>query len=157
MDYPANWDKNLALAAERLLNLGGGHHGPESLLSNSIHHFSRYIEREPTDPQNEAIRSAIRHLSKERDRLRDLHRKTQHKPVWNCGKCEHSLPYVAVLFEGKGMPEGKEYLIPQEAGENIRGKNRTNRMEKNKQANLSESHAGQWNSLISECWYYCST
>ncbi|XP_058254326.1 transmembrane protein 260 [Hemibagrus wyckioides] len=81
MDYPANWDKNLALAAERLLHLGGGHHGPESLLSNSIHHFSRYIEREPTDPQNEAIRSAITHLSKERDRLGDLHRKTQHKPV----------------------------------------------------------------------------
>ncbi|KAK3538255.1 hypothetical protein QTP70_033068 [Hemibagrus guttatus] len=41
MDYPANWDKNLALAAERLLHLGGGHHGLESLLSNSIHHFNR--------------------------------------------------------------------------------------------------------------------
>lgn len=80
MDYPANWDKNLALAAERLLRLGGGSHGLESVLSHSIHHFSQYIEREPMDPQRAAIRSAITHLSKERDRLRDLHRKTQHRP-----------------------------------------------------------------------------
>lgn len=75
MDYPANWDKNLALAAERLLRLGGGHHELESLLSHSIHHFSRYLEREPIDPQSGAIRSAITHLSKERDRLRDSLRK----------------------------------------------------------------------------------
>ncbi|MCI4382697.1 hypothetical protein PGIGA_G00017720 [Pangasianodon gigas] len=81
MDYPANWDKNLALAAERLLHLGGGRHGLESLLNHSIHHFSRYIEREPTDPQSSAIRSAITHLSKERDKLRDSHRTTQHRPL----------------------------------------------------------------------------
>lgn len=78
MDYPANWDKNLALAAERLLRSGGGSHGPESLLSRSIHHFSLYIKREPTDPQSDAIRSAITHLSQERDRLGESHRKTQH-------------------------------------------------------------------------------
>ncbi|KAI5616733.1 transmembrane protein 260 isoform X1, partial [Silurus asotus] len=69
-DYPANWDKNLALAAERLLRSGGGQHRLETLINQSIHHFSRYIEREPTDTQNSAIRSAITHLSKERDRLR---------------------------------------------------------------------------------------
>lgn len=78
MDYPANWDKNLALAAERLLHLGGGHRELESLLNHSIHHFSRYIEKEPTDPQSSAIRFAIEHLSKEMDRLVESHRKTQH-------------------------------------------------------------------------------
>ncbi|XP_053365559.1 transmembrane protein 260 isoform X3 [Clarias gariepinus] len=77
VDYPANWDKNLALAAERLLRLGGGQHGLESLLNHSIHHFRRYIEREPTDPQNSAILSAITHLTKERERLRDSLRKTR--------------------------------------------------------------------------------
>ncbi|XP_027028626.2 transmembrane protein 260 isoform X1 [Tachysurus fulvidraco] len=80
-DYPANWDKNLALAAERLLHLEGGQHGLETLLSRSIHHFTRYIEREPSDPQSDAILSAITHLNKERDRLRNLHRETRHKPV----------------------------------------------------------------------------
>ncbi|XP_026875416.2 transmembrane protein 260 isoform X2 [Electrophorus electricus] len=75
-DYPANWDKNLALAAERLLRLGGGRHRPGSLLSRSIHHFSRYVQREPADPQSGAIRSAIAHLSTERDRLRASERQT---------------------------------------------------------------------------------
>uniref|UniRef100_A0A8B9LUB3 Transmembrane protein 260 n=1 Tax=Astyanax mexicanus TaxID=7994 RepID=A0A8B9LUB3_ASTMX len=70
-DYPSNWDKNLALAAERLLRSGGGSHQPDSLLSRSIRHFSLYLQREPTDPQRQAIRSAISHLRKERDRLRD--------------------------------------------------------------------------------------
>uniref|UniRef100_A0A672QU56 Transmembrane protein 260 n=1 Tax=Sinocyclocheilus grahami TaxID=75366 RepID=A0A672QU56_SINGR len=71
VDYPANWDKNLALAAERLLRSGGRGHGLDSLLSRSIRHFSRYLQREPTDPQSKAIRSIITHLRKERDKLRD--------------------------------------------------------------------------------------
>lgn len=91
MDYPANWDKNLALAAERLLRLGGGRHDLESLLNHSIQHFSRYIEREPTDPQSDAIRSAITHLSKERDILRDSHRKTDHRPLWNLRKTSENV------------------------------------------------------------------
>ncbi|XP_072545627.1 protein O-mannosyl-transferase TMEM260 isoform X2 [Salminus brasiliensis] len=73
-DYPSNWDKNLALAAERLLRSGGGSHQPDSLLSRSIHHFSLYLQREPADSQRRAIRSAIIHLRKERDRLRDSQR-----------------------------------------------------------------------------------
>ncbi|CAM4643396.1 unnamed protein product [Leuciscus chuanchicus] len=71
VDYPANWDKNLALAAERLLQSGGRGYGLDSLLSRSIRHFSRYLQREPTDPQSKAIRSIITHLRKERDKLRD--------------------------------------------------------------------------------------
>ncbi|KAK2878589.1 hypothetical protein Q8A67_019380 [Cirrhinus molitorella] len=71
VDYPANWDKNLALAAEHLLRSGGRGHGLDSLLSRSIRHFSRYLQREPTDPQSKAIRSVITHLRKERDKLRD--------------------------------------------------------------------------------------
>lgn len=70
VDYPANWDKNLALAAERLLRSGGGNSSPDTLLSRSILHFTSYLEREPTDPQRKAIRSTISHLRKERDRLR---------------------------------------------------------------------------------------
>lgn len=70
VDYPANWDKNLALAAERLLRSGGGSSSPDTLLSRSILHFTRYLQREPTDPQRKAIRSTISHLRKERDRLR---------------------------------------------------------------------------------------
>ncbi|XP_067223834.1 protein O-mannosyl-transferase TMEM260 isoform X3 [Chanodichthys erythropterus] len=71
VDYPANWDKNLALAAERLLQSGGRGYSLDSLLSRSIHHFSRYLHREPTDPQSKAIRSVITHLRKELDKLRD--------------------------------------------------------------------------------------
>uniref|UniRef100_A0A673JR63 Uncharacterized protein n=1 Tax=Sinocyclocheilus rhinocerous TaxID=307959 RepID=A0A673JR63_9TELE len=71
VDYPANWDKNLALAAERLLRSGGRGHGLDSLLSRSIRHFSHYLQREPTDPQSKAIRSIITHLKKEHEKLRD--------------------------------------------------------------------------------------
>ncbi|KAI4879095.1 hypothetical protein NFI96_014434 [Prochilodus magdalenae] len=73
-DYPSNWDKNLALAAERLLRSGGGSREPDSLLSRSIRHFGRYLQREPMDPQRQAIRSAMTHLRKERERLRDSQR-----------------------------------------------------------------------------------
>ncbi|XP_037397801.1 transmembrane protein 260 isoform X2 [Pygocentrus nattereri] len=73
-DYPSNWDKNLALAAERLLRSGGGNHEADSLLSRSIQHFGRYLQREPTDPQRQAIHSAIMHLRKERERLRESQR-----------------------------------------------------------------------------------
>lgn len=71
VDYPANWDKNLALAAKRLLRSGGGSYGPDTLLSRSILHFTLYLQKEPTDTQSKAIRSAISHLRKERDRLRE--------------------------------------------------------------------------------------
>lgn len=71
VDYPANWDKNLALAAERLLRSGGGSYGPHTLLSRSILHFTLYLQKEPTDTQSKAIRSAISYLRKERDRLRE--------------------------------------------------------------------------------------
>lgn len=69
-DHPPNWDKNLALACERLLRSGHRGHSPDSLLTCSSRHFRLYLEREPTDPQAPAIRSAITHLLKERDRLR---------------------------------------------------------------------------------------
>ncbi|KAG9336432.1 hypothetical protein JZ751_002779 [Albula glossodonta] len=55
-DHPANWDKNLALASERLLRSGGRSHSPDSLLTQSIKYFKLYLSREPTDPQAEAIR-----------------------------------------------------------------------------------------------------
>ncbi|TRY58365.1 hypothetical protein DNTS_034207 [Danionella cerebrum] len=70
VDYPANWDKNLALAAERLLQFGGRGHNPDNLLSRSIRHFSQYFQREPSDPQSKAIHSIIIHLKKEREKLR---------------------------------------------------------------------------------------
>ncbi|XP_030642873.1 transmembrane protein 260 [Chanos chanos] len=73
-DYPSNWDKNLALASERLLRVGGGGQGPDTLLSHSIHHFSLYLKKEPSDPQNKAVRTMIAHLRKERDRLRETDR-----------------------------------------------------------------------------------
>uniref|UniRef100_A0A7N6BQM1 Transmembrane protein 260 n=1 Tax=Anabas testudineus TaxID=64144 RepID=A0A7N6BQM1_ANATE len=66
-DYPPNWDKNLALACERLLRSGHRGYTPDSLLTCSIQHFKLYLEKEPTDSQAPAIRSAITHLLKERD------------------------------------------------------------------------------------------
>ncbi|RVE57198.1 hypothetical protein OJAV_G00213780 [Oryzias javanicus] len=69
-NYPPNWDKNLALACERLLRSGQRGHSPDSLLTCSAQHFSLYLEKEPTDPQAPAIRSAITHLLKEKERLR---------------------------------------------------------------------------------------
>uniref|UniRef100_A0A3Q2ZNF3 Transmembrane protein 260 n=1 Tax=Kryptolebias marmoratus TaxID=37003 RepID=A0A3Q2ZNF3_KRYMA len=68
-DYPPNWDKNLALACERLLRSGHRGYGLDVLLTCSIQHFRLYLEKDPTDPQAPAIRSAITHLLKERDRL----------------------------------------------------------------------------------------
>ncbi|XP_034015318.1 transmembrane protein 260 isoform X2 [Thalassophryne amazonica] len=75
-DYPPNWDKNLALACERLLRSGHRGYSPDSLLTCSAQHFSLYLEKEPTDPQAPAIRSAITHLLKERDRLRQSQRRS---------------------------------------------------------------------------------
>ncbi|XP_064185224.1 protein O-mannosyl-transferase TMEM260 isoform X2 [Anguilla rostrata] len=72
-DHPSNWDKNMALASERLLRAGGRGHSQDSLLSQSIKYFRLYLDREPTDPQAEAIRGAISHLLKERRRLRERH------------------------------------------------------------------------------------
>ncbi|XP_034432755.1 transmembrane protein 260 isoform X1 [Hippoglossus hippoglossus] len=67
--YPPNWDKNLALACERLLRSGHRGYTPDSLLTCSTQHFSLYLEKEPTDPQASAIRSAITQLLRERDEL----------------------------------------------------------------------------------------
>ncbi|KAM8834094.1 protein O-mannosyl-transferase TMEM260 [Synchiropus picturatus] len=69
-DYPPNWDKNLALACERLLRSGPRSHSPDSLLTCAAEHFSLYLKKEPKDPQAPAIESAISHLLKERDRNR---------------------------------------------------------------------------------------
>ncbi|XP_041703625.2 transmembrane protein 260 [Coregonus clupeaformis] len=68
-DYPPNWDKNLALASERLLRSGKQGHSPDSLLTCSIQHFSLYLDKEPTDSQAPAIRTAVSHLLQERTRL----------------------------------------------------------------------------------------
>ncbi|XP_047467992.1 transmembrane protein 260 isoform X3 [Mugil cephalus] len=75
-DYPPNWDKNLALACERLLRSGHPGYSPDSLLTCSAQHFSLYLKKEPTDPQEPAIRSAITHLLKERNSLRQSQRPT---------------------------------------------------------------------------------
>ncbi|KAM4625171.1 protein O-mannosyl-transferase TMEM260 [Polymixia lowei] len=75
-DYPPNWDKNLALACERLLRSGRRGHSPDSLLTCSVRHFSLYLEKESTDPQAPAIHSAISHLLQERDRLRQSQGRT---------------------------------------------------------------------------------
>ncbi|XP_029900506.1 transmembrane protein 260 isoform X3 [Myripristis murdjan] len=75
-DYPSNWDKNLALACERLLRSGHRGHSPDSLLTCSAQHFRLYLEKEHTDPQAPAIRSAITHLLQERDRLHQSQRRT---------------------------------------------------------------------------------
>ncbi|KAG7466439.1 hypothetical protein MATL_G00164750 [Megalops atlanticus] len=72
-DHPSNWDKNMALASERLLRSGARGHNPDNLLTQSIEHFTLYLEKEPTDPQADAIRAAISHLLKERQRLRERH------------------------------------------------------------------------------------
>lgn len=72
-NYPPNWDKNLALACERLLRSGHRGYSPDSLLTCSSRHFALYLEREPTDPQAPAIRTAITHLLKEQERLRTSH------------------------------------------------------------------------------------
>ncbi|XP_061824789.1 protein O-mannosyl-transferase TMEM260 isoform X1 [Nerophis lumbriciformis] len=66
-NYPPNWDKNLALACEKLLRSGHQGHSPDSLLTCSVQHFSLYLDKDPTDPQAPAIRSAVAHLLKERD------------------------------------------------------------------------------------------
>ncbi|KAM7403002.1 hypothetical protein PAMA_003772 [Pampus argenteus] len=75
-DYPPNWDKNLALACERLLRSGHRGYSPENLLTCSTQHFSLYLEKEPADPQAAAIRTAVTHLLKERDKLRQSQRQT---------------------------------------------------------------------------------
>ncbi|XP_044023018.1 transmembrane protein 260 isoform X2 [Siniperca chuatsi] len=75
-DYPPNWDKNLALVCERLLRSGHRGYSPDSLLTCSTQHFSLYLEKEPMDPQEPAIRSAITHLLKERDGLHQSQRQT---------------------------------------------------------------------------------
>ncbi|KAK7904722.1 hypothetical protein WMY93_017329 [Mugilogobius chulae] len=67
--YPSNWDKNFALACERMLRSGHQGYSAESLLTCSVQHFRLYLQKEPNDPQASAIRSAITHLSKEKDRL----------------------------------------------------------------------------------------
>ncbi|XP_014040853.1 transmembrane protein 260 [Salmo salar] len=72
-DYPPNWDKNLALASERLLRSGKEGYSPDSLLTCSIQHFSLYLDKEPTDSQAPAIRTAVSHLLQERTRLRQKH------------------------------------------------------------------------------------
>lgn len=72
--YPPNWDKNLALVCERLLRLGHQGYSPDSLLICSVRHFRLYLQKEPTDPQASAIRSAITHLSKELNRLQHSRR-----------------------------------------------------------------------------------
>uniref|UniRef100_A0A8C7YPG5 Transmembrane protein 260 n=1 Tax=Oryzias sinensis TaxID=183150 RepID=A0A8C7YPG5_9TELE len=77
LSYPPNWDKNLALACERLLRSGQQGHSPDSLLTCSAQHFSLYLEKEPTDPQAPAIRSAITHLLKEKERLRQTRTNTR--------------------------------------------------------------------------------
>lgn len=69
-DYPPNWDKNLALASERLLRSGKEGYSPDSLLTCSIQHFSLYLDKEPTDSQAPAIRTTVFHLLQERTRLR---------------------------------------------------------------------------------------
>lgn len=74
-NYPPNWDKNFALACERLLRSGHRGYSPHSLLTCSIQHFSLYLEKEPSDAQAPAIRSAIGHLLQERDRLHPGKRK----------------------------------------------------------------------------------
>lgn len=75
-EYPPNWDKNLALACERLLRLGHQGYSPHSLLTCSVRHFRLYLQKEPTDPQAPAIRSAITHMLKEKDRLHPGQRRT---------------------------------------------------------------------------------
>ncbi|XP_014842556.1 PREDICTED: transmembrane protein 260 isoform X1 [Poecilia mexicana] len=75
-EYPPNWDKNLALACERLLRSAQRGYSPDHLLTCSVQHFSLYLEKEPTDPQAAAIRSAVSHLLKERDRLRQSRKQT---------------------------------------------------------------------------------
>nr|XP_029543993.1 transmembrane protein 260 [Oncorhynchus nerka] len=72
-DYPPNWDKNLALASERLLRSGKQGHSPDSLLTCSIQHFSLYLDKEPTDSQAPAIHTAVSHLLQERTWLRQKH------------------------------------------------------------------------------------
>ncbi|KAK6304447.1 hypothetical protein J4Q44_G00250330 [Coregonus suidteri] len=69
-DYPPNWDRNLALASEKLLRSGKQGHSPDSLLTCSIQHFSMYLDKEPTDSQAPAIRTAVSHLLQERTRVR---------------------------------------------------------------------------------------
>ena len=69
--YPPNWDRNMALACERLLRSGPKGPGEtDRLLSCGIKHFSLYLTKERKEPQAPAIRSAIAQLLQERERLR---------------------------------------------------------------------------------------
>ncbi|CAL8272712.1 unnamed protein product [Merluccius merluccius] len=70
-EYPPNWDKNMALACERLLRSGlQGPGGADGLLTCSIKHFNLYLKKDRQEPQAPAIRSAIAHMVQERERLR---------------------------------------------------------------------------------------
>ncbi|XP_068608236.1 LOW QUALITY PROTEIN: protein O-mannosyl-transferase TMEM260 [Brachionichthys hirsutus] len=66
-NYPSNWDKNFALACEKLLRSAHRGYSPDDLLTCSARHFRLYLEKEPGDPQEQAIRSAVTHLLEERD------------------------------------------------------------------------------------------
>lgn len=68
-DYPPNWDKNLALACDRLLRTGHRGYSADSLMACSIQHFTLYLQKDATDPQTPAIQLAISRLRQERDRL----------------------------------------------------------------------------------------
>ncbi|XP_029972209.1 transmembrane protein 260 [Salarias fasciatus] len=69
-DYPPNWDKNLALACERLLRSGHPGYSADGLLACSVRHFSLYLQKDASDPQTPAIRAAVSRLQQERDGLR---------------------------------------------------------------------------------------
>ncbi|XP_058522471.1 transmembrane protein 260 isoform X1 [Ochotona princeps] len=69
--HPVNWDKNYAIACERMLRLGARDADPEVLLSETIKHFHLYARKAREDPQRADILAAVKHLRKELQNLRD--------------------------------------------------------------------------------------
>ncbi|XP_069063533.1 protein O-mannosyl-transferase TMEM260 isoform X1 [Pleurodeles waltl] len=70
--HPVNWHKNYAIACERMLRLGKMDMDQETLLSETIKHFTLYLAKESDDPQSSAISQAVHHLKDELNRLKKM-------------------------------------------------------------------------------------
>uniref|UniRef100_A0A4W3JVX4 Transmembrane protein 260 n=1 Tax=Callorhinchus milii TaxID=7868 RepID=A0A4W3JVX4_CALMI len=74
-EHPVNWHKNYAIACERMLRIHAQADvavDPDFLLSETIKHFSLYVEKTEDDPQKDAITQMVSHLKSELQRMRKL-------------------------------------------------------------------------------------
>ncbi|XP_069494171.1 protein O-mannosyl-transferase TMEM260 [Ambystoma mexicanum] len=73
--HPANWHRNYAIACERMLRLGKSDVSLETLLTESIQHFSLYLAKSTADAQAAAIGHAVAHMKTELHRLKEMKRR----------------------------------------------------------------------------------